>query len=89
MEAWGFEEEQPQRKPTRRMSNPLGIGLLLKAVQSLLSLGFKALELGRILPEDQQTTEKASQECEDVGHRKSDGSECDPITNPIDGHKCV
>ena len=45
------------------------IGLLLQAVQSLLGLGFKALELGRILAENQQTTKKASQECEDVGHR--------------------
>ena len=47
------------------MSNPLGIGLLLEAVHCLLGLGFKALELGRIVSENQKATNAAQDQSGD------------------------
>ena len=73
MEAWGLEEEQPESKPTKRMSKPLAIGLLLQAVHCLLHLAFKAGEFGRVLPVNQEatkeTTDKTKSECDDIRHK--------------------
>ena len=73
MAAWGLEEEQPESKPTKRMSKPLAIGLLLQAVHCLLHLAFKAGEFGRVLPVNQEatkeTTDMTQSECDEVGHK--------------------
>ncbi len=75
---WGFGsaegvEALGVHPASKTASKARRIGLLLEAVQGLLGLGFKTLELGRILAEDQKATDAANQksgsEGEDVVHR--------------------